>query len=166
MSDETAIFDFNSPASSGEWTIINDVVMGGVSISKFVINENSTATFSGTVSPDNNGGFASARASLKSEFKDFKGVIIRVKGDGKIYNLRFRTNKNFDGFSYQAKFETESGEWKEYKIPFKEFKPTNRGNTLSNKPKLASTDIKQIGILISDKQFGKFEINIDWIKLY
>ena len=71
-----------------------------------------------------------------------------------------------DGFSYQAKFETESGEWKEYKIPFSEFKPTYRGNTLSDKPKLESKDIKQIGILIADKQFGNFELNIDWIKLY
>jgi len=166
MNNETVIFDFNSPASSAEWTIINDVVMGGVSKSKFVINENSTATFSGTVSPDNNGGFASTRASLNNEFKDFEGVIIRVNGDGKIYSLRFRNDTNFDGISYQAKFKTESGEWKEYKIPFSEFNPTYRGNTLSNKPKLASKDIKQIGILIADKQFEQFEINIDWIKLY
>ena len=166
MSDETAIFDFNSPASSGEWTIINDVVMGGVSISKFVINENSTATFSGTVSPDNNGGFASARTSLKNEFKDYAGVIIRVKGDGNIYSLRFRTDTNFDGISYQAMFKTESGEWKEQKIPLSDFKPTFRGNTLTNKPKLESKDIKQIGILIADKQFGKFELNIDWVSFY
>ena len=29
-----------------------------------------------------------------------------------------------------------------------------------------SKKIKQIGILIADKQFGKFELNIDWVKLY
>ena len=63
MSDETVIFNFNSPSTSGEWTTINDVVMGGVSESKFQINSDSTATFSGTVSPDNNGGFASVRIS-------------------------------------------------------------------------------------------------------
>ena len=166
MKSETVIFDFNSPASSSEWRTVDDVVMGGVSNSKFVIKGDSTATFSGTVSSDNNGGFASTRASLNNVFKDFEGTIIRVKGDGKIYNLRFRTNKNLDGFSYQAKFETESGEWKEYKISFSEFKPTYRGNTLSDKPKLESKDIKQIGILIADKQFGNFELNIDWIKLY
>ena len=166
MKNETVIFDFNSPASSIEWRTIDDVVMGGISNSKFIINIDGTATFSGMVSPDNNGGFASTRASINNLFKDFEGAIIRVKGDGKIYNLRFRTNKNFDGFSYQAKFETESGEWKEYKIPFNKFKPTYRGNTLSDKPKLESKDLKQIGILIADKQYGNFELNIDWIKLY
>lgn len=164
MNGETVIFNFNSPPTSGEWTTVNDVVMGGVSNSRFIINDDSTATFSGTVSPDNNGGFTSARAALNNEFKDFKEVIIRVKGDGNIYSLRFRTNKKFDGFSYQAKFRTDFGEWKEFKIPLSEFKPTFRGNTLSNKPKLESKDIKQIGILIADKQFGDFKLEIDWIK--
>ena len=165
MNNEKVIFDFNSPSTSGEWITINDVVMGGISESKFEINPDSTATFSGTVSPDNNGGFASARASLKDEFKDFKEAFIRVKGDGNIYSLRFRTNNNFDGISYQAKFKTEAGRWIEYKIPLGDFKPTFRGNTLSNKPKLESKDIKQIGILIADKQYGEFELKIDWIKL-
>jgi NADH dehydrogenase [ubiquinone] 1 alpha subcomplex assembly factor 1 len=166
MNEEAMIFDFNSPTTSGEWVIVNDVVMGGVSKSKFEINQDNTATFSGTVSPDNNGGFASVGSSLKNEYKDFKGAVIRVKGDNNIYSLRFRTNENFDGISYQAKFKTESGKWKEYKIPFSDFKPTFRGNTLSNKPKLESKDIKQIGILIADKQFGKFELNIDWVSFY
>ncbi len=163
VNGEKLIFDFNSPTTSGNWTTINDVVMGGVSQSKFEINPDGTATFSGTVSPDNNGGFASARASIQGEFKDHKEVIIRVKGDGNIYSLRFRTDNNFDGISYQAKFKTEANEWKEYKIPLSEFKPTFRGNTLSNKPKLESKDIKQIGILIADKQYGKFELTLDWI---
>jgi len=165
MISEKVIFDFNSPSTSGEWITINDIVMGGISESKFEINSDSTAIFSGTVSPDNNGGFASARASIKDEFKDFKEAIIRVKGDGNIYSLRFRTNNNLDGISYQAKFKTEAGEWKEYKIPLSGFKPTFRGNALSNKPKLESKDIKQIGILIADKQYGEFQLKIDWIKL-
>jgi len=98
--------------------------------------------------------------------KNFEGAHIRVKGDGNIYSLRFRTDFDFDGISYQAKFKTEAGEWKEYKIPLNDFKPTFRGRSLSNKPKLESKNIKLIGILIADKQFGKFELNIDWVKLY
>jgi len=166
MNGETVMFNFNSPTTSGEWTAVNDVVMGGVSNSQFEINEDSTAKFSGTVSPDNNGGFASVRAAIENEFKDYNVVIIRVKGDGNVYSLRFRTNNNFDGYSYQAKFKTELGEWKEYKIPLSDFKPTFRGKILSDKPKLESKNIKQIGILIADKQFGNFELIIDWIKFY
>lgn len=164
MNDEKEIFNFNSLSTSGEWTTVNDVVMGGASESKFQINSDSTATFSGIVSPDNNGGFASVRTSLDNEYKGFERAVIRVKGDGKIYSLRFKTDKNFDGISYQAKFKTDPGEWKEHKIPLSDFKPTFRGNTLYNKPKLEAKDIKQMGILIADKQFGKFELVIDWIK--
>ena len=166
MKAETVIFNFESPATSGEWVTVNDVVMGGVSESIFEINQDNTATFSGKVSADNNGGFASARTSLINRYNDYEGVIIRVKGDGKIYSLRFRTDTNFDGISYQAKFKTVDGEWNEFKIPLSDFNPTFRGNTLSNKPELESKNIKQIGILISDKQFGKFKLNIDWIKFY
>ena len=72
MNSETEIFNFNSPAASGEWRTVDDVVMGGISNSKFIINPDSTATFSGTVSPDNNGGFASFRGSLKKVYKNFK----------------------------------------------------------------------------------------------
>ena len=100
---------------------------------------------------------------IENEFKDYNVVIIRVKGDGNVYSLRFRTNNNFDGYSYQAKFKTKPGEWEEHKIPLSDFKPTFRGNTLSNKPELESKDIKQIGILIADKQFGNFKLTIDWI---
>ena len=166
MNDDKVIFNFDSPETSGDWTTVNDVVMGGVSESQFEINSDSTATFSGEVLPDNNGGFASARASIKNELREFDGVLVRVKGDGNIYNLRFRTDNNFDGMSYHAKFKTEAGDWKEYKLPFSDFKPTFRGMTLSNKPALESKNIRQIGILIADKQFGKFELSIDWLKLY
>ena len=161
------LFDFNSASTSGNWQIINDGVMGGLSNSKLKFNEDSTATFFGKVLPDNNGGFASVRAAVESEpDKDLSGVIIKVKGDGQIYNLRFRTNNRFDGASYQAKFKTEKDTWKEYKIPFSDFIPTFRGRTLYNQPKLEPQNIRQVGILIADKQFGEFEMHIDWIKFY
>lgn len=167
MNSEKQIFDFNSPESSGEWRIINDVVMGGVSKSSFVLTENGGAKFSGTLSPDNNGGFASVRANVdQDDLNEFAGVIIKVKGDGNLYNLRFRTDQNFDGVSYQARFKPDNKEWKEFKIPFKDFIPTFRGRTIPDQPLLESKNIKQIGILIADKQFGEFGLNIDWIKFY
>ena len=161
------LFDFNSVETSGKWYTVNDDVMGGVSESSFFTGKDGVATFSGTLSPDNNGGFASIRALVKlNSDSQFKGVIIRVKGDGNKYNIRFRTDTNFDGYAYQAKFQTENDNWEEYKIPFSDFKPTFRGRTLDNKPKLESLNIEQLGILIADYQFGQFSLDIDWIKLY
>ncbi|MCB9249946.1 MAG: CIA30 family protein [Ignavibacteriales bacterium] len=137
MNGEKQIFDFSSPETSGEWRIINDVVMGGVSKSSMKLGTNGTATFSGILSADNNGGFASVRTYVENvDVEGFKGVIIRTKGDGKMYNLRFRTDENYDGVSYQAKFKSEKEEWTENKIPFKDFVPTFRGRTVPNKPEL------------------------------
>jgi monofunctional biosynthetic peptidoglycan transglycosylase len=167
MNGEKIIFDFSSEKTAGEWRIINDVVMGGVSRSKMTLNEDGTAKFSGKLSPDNNGGFASVRAYMEDEdIDEFEGVIIKAKGDGNLYNLRFRTDQNYDGVSYQAKFKSDSKEWKEFRIPFKNFKPTFRGRFVPNKPALESKNIRQIGILIADKQFGDFELNVQWIKFY
>lgn len=165
--DETILFDFNSTATSGSWFTVNDDVMGGISKSIIKLNDDGTATFQGQVSLENNGGFASIRSYIDNSIgSNYNGVVLRAKGDGSIYSLRFKTDRNFDGYAYQAKIKTEKDEWKEFMIPFKDFTPTYRGYTLSGKPALESKDIAQIGILIADKQSGKFELTVDWIKFY
>jgi hypothetical protein len=164
---EKILYDFSAIPTSGKWYVVNDDVMGGVSDSYIQFNSDSTATFSGNLSGENYGGFASIRSQLENSTSDnFKGVIIKVRGDGNFYNLRFRTNQNFDGYAYQAIFQTEKDVWKEFKIPFRDFKATFRGRTLNDKPALDSENIKQIGFLIADKQFGEFTMDIDWIKFY
>lgn len=167
MSNEKTIFDFTNTEELSQWRKVNDVVMGGVSKSNFEITEESIARFSGILSPDNNGGFASYRAVIKENLaEDFEGIAIKFRGDSNLYNIRFRTDESFDGYSYQAKFKTEIDKWQEVKIPFKDFIPTYRGRILQNKPQLESKNISQVGILIADKQFGEFSIDIDWIKIY
>ena len=56
------IIDFRTP-DSGYWTIVNDGVMGGVSDGRFRITADQTMEFFGTLSLENNGGFASVRSS-------------------------------------------------------------------------------------------------------
>jgi hypothetical protein len=41
---ESTLFDFNSKETSGNWYTLNDDVMGGVSKSEIVNNEDGTAT--------------------------------------------------------------------------------------------------------------------------
>lgn len=162
--NEKVLFEFTDLAA---WERVNDDVMGGISKSAFETNQNNTAKFSGVLSPENNGGFASYRTLVKESLPEgFAGVTLRFLGDGNQYNIRFRTHQNFDGFSYSATFKSEPGQWTETNIPFEDFVPTFRGRLLENKPQLESKDIKQIGILISDKQFGEFWIDLDWIKIY
>ena len=165
MGKETMIEDFNSTKHLN-WEVINDGVMGGISESNFQIQTDQTAVFSGRVSLENNGGFASVRASLRESVSgNFEKIAIRVKGDGKIYSLRIRTEQNFDGVVYACSFSTIKDEWTGHEFSPAEFVPTFRGRTLSNVPPLNNLNISHIGFLISEKQSGSFGLIIDWIKI-
>jgi len=159
------IEDFD-PKSHLNWNVINDAVMGGISESKFEILPNQTGQFSGQVSLENNGGFASVRALLvESVSGSFEKITLRVKGDGKIYSFRIRTDVNFDGVVYASSFTTVKDQWTEHEFSPDDFIPSFRGRTLNNVLPLNVQQIKQIGFLISEKQAGSFNLIIDWIKV-
>ena len=60
--DERVLFSFDKPDSAKPWQTVNDGVMGGRSVGRFKINEDQKMEFFGTLSLENNGGFASVRA--------------------------------------------------------------------------------------------------------
>ena len=158
----TPIVDFGP--ESGVWRNIDDVVMGGVSSSGMRI-EGDVAVFSGTLYLENNGGFASVRSdALEVNLEGHLGIRLRVKGDGKTYQFRIRTNAAFDGPSYQMTFETEHDVWTEVDLPFSEFVAAFRGRELPNHPPIDAGEITTVGFLIADKQEGDFRLEIDWIK--
>ncbi len=67
--------------TENKWRIVNDGVMGGLSTSKVNV-EDDKIIFSGNVSLENNGGFASLRSPVKDcNFENFSGVKIKIKGD-------------------------------------------------------------------------------------
>jgi monofunctional biosynthetic peptidoglycan transglycosylase len=161
------ITTFTSPADAAGWQTINDVVMGGVSDSSFKATTNYTAIFSGTVSLENNGGFASVRSPARSiNLHDYDGILLRVKGDGKNYKCSLRLDRSFDGINYQTTFTASKNIWKEIRLPFSAFKPTYHGRTLTDRPALDPSKIQTVGFLISDKQEGPFTLEIEWIKAY
>lgn len=146
------------------WNIINDSVMGGVSSSS-VSYDNKVATFSGELSLDNNGGFASTRARLTAKVPaKATHVNIRVKGDGRQYQLRLRTSNDWDAAAYSRTFKTESGKWLTYQFSAAEFIALFRGQQVKA-PELKLTDVKQIGFLLADKQQGPFSLSFKSILL-
>ncbi|MBW8334776.1 MAG: CIA30 family protein [Prolixibacteraceae bacterium] len=158
--------DFN-PDNHLEWQIINDGVMGGMSEGRFRINTDQTADFWGNLSLENNGGFASVRALLKAlATGNFQKIVLRVKGDGKTYSFRIRSDANFDGVAYACNFGTKKDEWTEHEFSPVDFTPTFRGRTLSNVPPLKELNLKQIGFLISEKQSGSFSLKIDSVIIH
>ncbi len=159
------LFAFGPKTDFDAWRTVDDDVMGGVSQSVFVRNSDSTAVFEGTVSPENNGGFASVRTSLSAPLPaECATFVVRVLGDGKTYSLRCRTDERLSGITYDAPFTTRKGEWTEHRFEIDEFSPVFRGRPVPDAPALKASDIRQIGFLIARKQFGDFRLIIDGIR--
>jgi NADH dehydrogenase [ubiquinone] 1 alpha subcomplex assembly factor 1 len=161
------IYSFEDQDEFDEWEVVNDTVMGGVSNAMLGPGEEGTAVFSGTVSLENNGGFASTRSKPKDHgLADHAGLAIRVKGDGQKYKLGLRQDGRWDGVMYQASFATKKGEWVVVKVPFGRFLPTYHGRVLEDVPQAQADRLRSVGFLISDKQAGPFRLEIDWVKAY
>lgn len=159
--------NFAAQEVRSQWGVTNDDVMGGVSTSKISVSEENVLIFSGEVSLENNGGFASLRSPIDDyDFSEYEGFLLKVKGDGKTYNLSFRPTKNFTGYNCTQKFQTEKDNWQIVKLPFKDFNLKYYGKEISSFKPPDKSNIKQISILISDKQQGPFQIEIEWIGLY
>ncbi len=155
------LFDFTLPESTEQWRPVDDVVMGGVSGSRMVHVADGHAVFAGTLSRENNGGFASVRcAPGQFALGDFNAIRLRVRGDGRIYRLRLRMDAGFDGVAYQASFPTEDGAWSTVDLPFTAFRPSFRGRDVPNAPALDPGSIRQIGLMIADAQEGAFRLEI------
>jgi monofunctional biosynthetic peptidoglycan transglycosylase len=161
------VIDFSKAVEKGNWRIVNDVVMGGVSQSEMIITDDSTAIFQGTLSLENYGGFASVRTNPEDyKLAGYSAITTRVRGDGRTYQLRLRTDDRSDGVSYQSEFQTADGEWITVKLPFSEFVATFHGQRVPDAPVLDPARIRQIGFLIADKKAGPFKLEIDWIGTY
>ena len=63
---ERVLFTFDKPDAAKQWQTVNDGVMGGVSDGRFKINDDKNMEFFGTLSLENNGGFASVRTCTRT----------------------------------------------------------------------------------------------------
>jgi monofunctional biosynthetic peptidoglycan transglycosylase len=162
---ERVIFDFQDPRGARQWEAVNDDVMGGVSEGGARATDTGMLEFSGTVSLENNGGFASIRSrAAPIDLSGYAGLLIRVRGDGKRYAFTLRTDVRIVAGAYRLKFATRADEWQEIYLPFSEFEPTSFGQRRPDLPPLNPGRIRSFGFTISDKQAGPFRLGVKWIK--
>ncbi|MDT8441984.1 MAG: CIA30 family protein [Desulfuromonadales bacterium] len=159
------LFDFIDPAAVSQWSSIDDRIMGGCSMSRPTHLDGVGMRFHGTVSLDNNGGFASIR-SANGEY-DLSGcteLLVRLRGDGQRYKLSLRTDRYYDGVSYQTGFATAQGLWTEVALPFAACVATHHGQTLTTVAPLDPAGIVSFGLFIAERQTGPFQLDIAWIR--
>ncbi len=160
MPTRVPVLDFADPARAGDFASIDDAVMGGRSWSAVAAGDGA-AVFSGEVSLEHGGGFASVRSRpLGLDLSAADGLALRVRGDGRAYKLNLRTDRDFDGITWQARFATEAGAWTTVVLPFSAFVPVYRGRPVPSAPPLDLRHVETIGLLVSDRQAGPFRLEI------
>ncbi|BBM81998.1 CIA30 family protein [Candidatus Uabimicrobium amorphum] len=162
MAQET-IFSFTE--KNNGWYSVNDNVMGGISQGGAKMTAEQTMMFSGELSLKNNGGFSSIRSPfIKANFKDYTGIAVRVKGDGRLYYFNIYTDVRIPAGSYRSTIQTIPGKWVELFLPFSKFQATSFGRKIPFFPALNKNKIKRMGFMAADKKEGNFALEIAWIK--
>lgn len=157
------LFNSQTALNLNQWYIVDDGVMGGLSAGQVNESKDKHILFHGYVSTENNGGFSSLRYSLNSkEFNKQNAFKLKIKGDGKAYQFRVRSN-NSQYYSYAHTFQS-SGKWEEIIIPFSTLKPVFRGRQLDLEDYNGSP-LVEIGFLIANKKNENFALEIAKVEL-
>jgi uncharacterized protein YbjT (DUF2867 family) len=173
------IFDFTQPTAEVKslWGAVDDVVMGGVSESGIRLADD-RAVFSGNVSTDNNGGFASVRTrnfEPALDISTYEGFELRLKGDGKRYKFISRCEDKWDGVGYSYSFDTVKDEWITVHVPFSDLIPVFRAKTVPE-AKFDPSQLRSLQLMLSKFEYDKslnpnfdtgyFQLEVKSIKAY
>ena len=148
------LFDFTVDDGTG-WYVQNDTVMGGVSSSSVGV-ERGELVFTGNLSLDNNGGFASVRGPILEPGSAGAGDALTIDstGDGRTYLVQILTSTD----SHVTRFVPTDGP---VVLPFSAFTTTDwRLEPVSAVAPLEAESIGQIAIYILDGQVGEFALRV------
>ncbi|NMF82784.1 CIA30 family protein [Nodosilinea sp. P-1105] len=153
------LFDFSQadPEQVAIWGALDDVVMGGVSDSGFQAGDGA-ARFTGTVSTENSGGFASIRTrnfDPPLNLATYRGIELRVQGDGQRYKFFLRDRDGWDAIAYGYSFDTTPNEWVTVQIPFTELTPVFRAKTQPEAQPLDPGNIRSLQLMLSKFEYDK-----------
>ena len=95
---------------------------------------------------------------LLNLFFDFFRLLTKITYFLKFYKLVLRTDPSPRAPLYQAEFLT-TRDWKTHRFLPKDFKASFRGRSV-DAPELVFSEVKEIGILIANKQAGTFRIQL------
>lgn len=153
------------------WQALHDQVMGGRSQGTAQPHdargeEPAHVLFSGQISRDNGGGFASFRLRLPQAepMGTAQTAWLRLCGDGGPFKLCLHRQSDWDGVQWQADFLAPS-QWTALALPLAMFEPRRRGRAMNERP-LAGTDtLLQIGLMTVRPEPGPFWLAVARIGL-
>lgn len=174
-----SVFDFSlADFDLSAWGALDDVVMGGVSQGSFFKREQ-WAVFAGNVSTDHSGGFSSVRTKNFDppfDFSGWRGMRLRVLGDGQRYKFILRNSGDWDSPAYIYGFDTVQGEWIDVSVPFEEMVPTFRAKSVPDAPAFDPANVCSLQLMLSKFEYdrrlnpefvpGPFELGVREIGIY
>jgi len=165
-STAAAVFDFPTAAAIEGWLTVNDGVMGGVSTGSLSWQDGALI-FEGSLSLDNNGGFASAVSPTLAEpvaaWSSSDGLTLDVVGDGRTYLLEVRKAGQAGGWI--QRFPTTEGVEDTVNLPWSAFESVDRFlNPADPAAPLDRSTIDALAIYILDKQIGPFRLAVRAIR--
>ncbi|EKX55114.1 complex I intermediate associated protein [Guillardia theta CCMP2712] len=158
--------DMNQEGLENIWAALDDVVMGGVSLSNIKLAEHG-ATFSGETSSRNSGGFCSVRTrNVDPPFnlEGYKSLRMRARCDkGMRYKVILRDKEGWDTTAWCYSFDTKRGQWMDVEAPLDKFIPVVRGRTLRSPSKgIDLSRIYSVQVMLSKYEYdGELNPNFE-----
>ena len=150
-------------ALTESWVVVNDSVMGGVSSSEILFLEEGF-NFSGVVSKENNGGFASIRKNISADsFVSSTGISIQGEGE----NLRYQVVVWIRGYGPRLYYRHDfypTG--KPQFLSYANFEAVSFGRQVAAPPLMEMRQrASSIGILMGAGYEGPFQLEVQRVEL-
>jgi len=170
-SKERVLWSASTPSSGPIWAGLHDQVMGGRSGGSARPQAGDGAEpdhvlFSGQISKDNGGGFASFRMRLPAPvvIGATRTVTIALRGDGGPFKLCLHRQDDGEGIQWQADLST-SSDWTTQALPLAAFVARRRGREVRERPLSPHDVLFQIGLMSTRPEPGPFWLAVARIAL-
>ena len=170
-SAERVLWSAAQPAVTPTWFGLHDQVMGGRSEGSAQPqagsgSEPAHALFSGQISRDNGGGFASFRLPLPAPvvMGAARAVVLTGRGDGGTFKLCLHRQHDGDGVQWQADLAT-PGNWTTQVLPLSAFVARRRGREVRERALSAEDTLFQLGLMTTRPDPGPFWLAVARIAL-
>ena len=153
------------------WEGLHDQVMGGRSQGTAQPapghrGEPAHVLFSGQISRENGGGFASFRLGLPAPvvLGSTHAAVLTLRGDGGPFKLCLHRQNDWDGVQWQADLASATG-WATQVLPLSAFVARRRGREVLERPLSPQDVLFQIGLMATRPNPGAFWLAVARIAL-
>ncbi len=152
---------FHDAEDADRLLVLDDGFMGGESTGRIVARDGHVL-FEGDVRPVRSRGFVSLRSSMPRpvDLSAYTGLVAKVMGDGKSYDLTVRTTDEPGGAYWKVRLAPPAGEWVELAFPFGAFEPWRGGSPQPDAGPLRPESVTGLGFQTGVGESGPFRLRI------